>query len=110
MPFTDNSAKVKAAIAQAKKQALSDGAERLLGASNRVVPIEDGTLEQSGGTTVRGDEAAVHYSADHAVPQHERLDYEHTNGRRAKFLEDATKTEAKAIGDVMAKTFRSALR
>ena len=110
MPLTDNSAKVRSAIEKAKKQALSDAAEKLLGASNRTVPIDETDLQSSGGTTVRGDEAAVHYDTEYAVIQHERTDYEHAAGRRAKYLESAAKEESRAIGEVMAKAFRSALR
>ena len=76
-------------------------AEHLLGASRKIVPHEEGTLENSGKVTVdeATHQAAVSYSTPYAVPQHEDLSFKHDPGRQAKYLEQPMNTEA----DTMAK-------
>lgn len=63
--------------------------EFLLSESNKLVPLDEGTLQDSGTATV--DEAAmtgnVTYDTPYAIIQHEALDFLHPNGRRAKYLE-----------------------
>lgn len=79
-------------------------AEHVLQVANTRVPIEEGTLERSGRATV--DEgflkAAVSYGTKYAVVQHERLDYRHSDGRVAKYLESALTSEAAAVRDLVA--------
>lgn len=65
------------------------GAEHVLEEANRIVPIEEHTLQASG--VASADEgalqAAVSYDTPYAVVQHEELDYQHDEGRQAKYLE-----------------------
>lgn len=68
------------------------GAEFLLRASNRTIPTNPGlALERSGKVTTddRTSTSAVSYDTDYAVLQHERQDWHHEAGERAKFLEQA---------------------
>lgn len=78
---------------------LLQGGEHLLGVSRNLVPIEEGTLANSGKVTQ--DEAthtvAVSFDTPYAVRQHEELDYEHDPGRQAKYLEQPMFTEAAVI-------------
>lgn len=63
-------------------------AEFLLSASNRTVPIEEGTLERSGHADSDGQgKATVSYDTPYARRQHEEMNYRHDPGRRAKWLE-----------------------
>lgn len=79
-------------------------AEHVLQVANTRVPNEEGTLERSGRATV--DEgflkAAVSYDTVYAVPQHERLDYHHSDDRQAKYLESALTSEAAVVRDLVA--------
>lgn len=70
---------------------LFKGAEHILQVSNERVPIEEGTLERTGATSI--DEvnlrAAISYDTLYAVKQHEDLTLHHDDGRTAKYLESA---------------------
>ncbi len=65
-------------------------AHHALEESNRVVPIEEATLKNSG--NVSSDRATgtaqVSYDTPYAVVQHEDPSLRHNEGRKAKFLED----------------------
>lgn len=82
------------------KKGMKAAAEYLLEKSNEKVPLEYGDLQRSGVASVEdtddGAVAAVSYGTVYAIPQHERLDYKHPNGRQAKYLEKAA-SENKAM-------------
>lgn len=65
--------------------------EHILAESNKMVPLEEGTLERSGQVVM--DEAAlkgaVSYGTPYAVRQHEEMSWRHAPGRQAKYLETA---------------------
>lgn len=67
--------------------------EHVLDEAVRIVPIEEGTLQNSGTVAQAADGKTVGIgfgsgaAAPYAVPQHERLDYHHDAGRQAKYLE-----------------------
>lgn len=78
------------------RKGLLVAAQNTLNVSNKRVPHEEGDLERDGAASVADDQllAAVAYgrsetTAPYAVVQHERMDYEHDDGRQAKFLETA---------------------
>lgn len=104
--------KAKATIAGARGKGLRLGAEHLLGASRRVVPIDEATLERSGTATVdeAQGKAAVSYDTVYAVRQHEDLDNEHDAGRRAKYLEGPMHEESETIRGIVAAEIRQAIR
>jgi hypothetical protein len=85
--------------------------EHLLEASNRTVPLEEGTLLRSGVAQV--DEAdlrgAVSYDTVYAVYQHERLENRHAPGRRAKWLELSAQEENDVMLALIAEQLRRAL-
>ncbi|MDT0306128.1 hypothetical protein RM780_04015 [Streptomyces sp. DSM 44917] len=103
---------VRRAIRDAAARGLQHGAEHVLGESNTVVPLDEAALQRSGVATVddRDLRAAVSYDTPYAVPQHERLDYEHAPGRKAKFLEDALNENRAEVADLVAAQIRRALR
>lgn len=53
--------------------------------------------------------AAISYGTDHAVYQHERLDYDHPDGGSAKFLERPLSAAQKTAGATVAAEIRKAL-
>jgi hypothetical protein len=65
--------------------------EHILAESNKLVPLEEGTLQRSGQVVM--DEASltgvVSYGTPYAVRQHEELTWRHAPGRQAKYLETA---------------------
>lgn len=103
---------ILAAARQGAARGLRLGAEHVLEASRRRVPIEEATLERSGTATV--DEAAltaaVAYDTPYAVRQHEEMTYQHDAGRTAKYLELPMSEEADAVGEIIAAQVRRSLR
>jgi len=100
-------AEVRAAAARG----LLMGAEHVLGISNDRTPIDEGALVRSGTASV--DEAllksAIAYDTPYAPVQHERLDFRHAPGRRAKFLESALNDSRQEVRDIVAAQLRRAL-
>lgn len=90
---------------------LHDAAEHVLGESNRRVPLEEGTLERSGRTSVDPGrlEAAVSYDTPYAVVQHEDLTFHHDQGREAKYLEKTMAAEVDQIRKIIAARIRAEL-
>lgn len=78
-------AKVRAAAVRG----LLLSAEFLLSEANKLVPLDEATLQNSGRAAVDEEamEGIVSYDTPYAVVQHERLDFVHRNGRQAKYLE-----------------------
>lgn len=73
------------------RQQASDGLrlalEFVLAESQKVVPLEEGTLQRSGKVDVEGLNGSVSYDTVYAVRQHEELTWRHLPGRTAKYLE-----------------------
>lgn len=107
-----NTAAVHAHTREASIKGLRLGAEHVLGASRALVPLEEATLERSGTATV--DEAkltaAVSYDTPYAVRQHEELDWQHDEGRQAKYLEQPMHEEQTVVAEIIAAELRRALR
>lgn len=86
---------VTALLRRATVDGLHAAAEHLVGASRKLVPIQEGTLERSATASVDRERmrAAVSYDTPYAVRQHEDLNLKHDNGRTAKYLERPMATE-----------------
>lgn len=97
---------VGAKIDAATQKGLALAAEHILTESRRVVPIEEGTLERSGATSVDGNRAAISYDTPYAVRQHEELGYRHDAGRQAKYLEEPMLAERDTAMDIVAEQIR----
>jgi hypothetical protein len=94
---------IEAAIGDdAIEDAMLLGMEHVLDESNRIVPHEFGDLERAGEASADGRKGAVSYESVYAVPQHERLDFKHSPGRRAKFLEIAARESADDVAAIIA--------
>ncbi|QFG13446.1 minor head protein [Gordonia phage Powerball] len=109
MALEDNTDQVLEEIAGAWTAAMQAGADELLEASNRLVPVDDGELRASGVARAEGKESAVAYTAPHAMKQHERLDFNHPSGGQAKFLETAALASASSIEQAIADAMRNRL-
>ncbi len=99
----DLRAAVSATVRKKCEAAVGDLAEFLLEQANRTVPIEEGTLQRSGGTSQDGLKATVFYDTPYAARQHEEMDYQHDAGRRAKWLELTFKEEEPRALEFLAK-------
>lgn len=86
--------------------------EHVLAESNKIVPLDEGTLERSGKTSI--NEAtltgAVSYDTPYAVRQHEEMDWRHAPGRQAKYLETAMNTNRQECLRIMQAELRRWLR
>lgn len=87
------------------------GAEHVLGESNKRVPHEEGTLENSGSVSYEGGKlrAAVSYDTPYAAVQHEDMTLRHDKGREAKYLENALNAEKDTVGEIIARVTRGEL-
>ena len=72
----------------AKKRALEMAADQLLDDAIVLSPTESGRMDASARTAVEGNEAAVGFTTDYAVIQHQRRDLDHDDGRPG-FLAEA---------------------
>lgn len=104
--------KIKELSANVKKNGdagLKEAAEYLLDKALQIVPIDEGTLANSGNTSVDGNEATVYFDTPYAITQHEDMTLEHKNGRRAKYLESPLKENRQKLQDIIAKKIGEAL-
>ncbi|WP_457028106.1 hypothetical protein [Kitasatospora sp. P5_F3] len=98
-------------VRRAAARGLELGMEHVLAESNKLVPLDEATLERSGKVSV--DEATlegiVSYDTPYAVRQHEELTYRHAPGRQAKYLETAVTEHTPVVLAVVAAEIRRAL-
>lgn len=101
-----------ARVEAAGADALFEAVGYLREEADRTAPIEEAILIGSGGIDV--DEGSltgsVYYDTPYAVVQHERLDYVHDPGRRAKWLALTLQERAVTIAGWMASRMRGRLR
>jgi hypothetical protein len=86
-------ARISAAQRQRARQWLREKGESIMTEAKEEVPVDLGTLRASGSvlSEAGGDQIILFFggpSAPYALVQHERLDYQHREGTKAKFLED----------------------
>lgn len=83
----------------------------LLAEAVKIVPLYEGTLQDSGKATV--DEVSleghVTFDSPYAVVQHERMDFIHPNGRQAKYLENPWRANAAKFAAIIAEQIRREL-
>lgn len=94
-------------VEKAAQDAMRKTGRKLLKRSNELAPRDDGDLIKSGGVRVDDLSVNVRYTAPHAALQHEHLDWAHTDGGGAKFLERAS--DEIDIADAVADAVRAAL-
>src|SRR3982751_739313 len=94
---------VQAALGAGSERGALLGAEHVLQVSNAHVPHEIGTLELSGRATPDesdGTVCYVSYDTPYAVRQHEELEWQHDEGRTAKYLERAMLSEQAQVRQI----------
>lgn len=109
MPFTGAAHALEELLAGALEGVTLAG-ENVLQKSNEHVPLLEGTLERSGKVDAEVDGgsavAAISYNTPYDVAQHEDLTYRHTEGRNAKFLENAWNESRDQTLDIIAASMR----
>jgi hypothetical protein len=83
-------------------RAVDDALEYILQQSNKIVPLEEGTLMRSGKTDRDGTQGTVSYDTPYAVKQHEDRSLSHDHGRQSKYLERTAKNEQQKVRDYLA--------
>lgn len=86
--------------------------ELILAESNKIVPLDEATLERSGKVSVSEDDlkGAIYYDTPYAMRQHEELSWKHAPGRQAKFLETAMNANRAAAMQMMQDELKSWMR
>jgi len=105
--------KVKDSERKGAARGLYFGAEHVGEESDRVIPLEEGTLERSKAVSVDEGalQAAVSYDTPYAVIQHEDLTFHHDAGRQAKYLETPINDAGvkRKVEDLIAREIKAAL-
>lgn len=81
-----NGNEIARAVDNAVPVLLRDAAEVILDESNKIAPIDEGTMISTGNVSVDGNKATVSYDTPYALKQHENDTLQHKNGRQAHFL------------------------
>lgn len=69
-----------------RRTALRRGGHKWFARTQQVVPLREGHLQRSGKLEINGDSVQIVYGTVYGMVQHERLDYRHSPGRRAKYI------------------------
>ena len=106
--------RLEADMRKAAVRGCEDAADELLTRASQLCPIEEGTLVRSGKVVTGDTGAAVGFGSggagDYAVPQHERLDYRHDNGRQAKYLEQPHRAMAPEVVGFVGRRVQAVIR
>ena len=89
--FRDKIAGLEKNLEGKARQALGDIGTELLRLSQLEVPLDKGTLQNSGETHMEDDYAVVGYNTPYAHRLHEHPDYKFQHNRKGKYLEDPMK-------------------
>lgn len=91
---------------------LLKGLEFILAESNKIVPLDEDTLERSGKPDIDDNElkGSVSYNTPYAARQHEEMAWRHAPGRQAKFLETAMNANRAVAARLMQDELKSWLR
>jgi len=89
--------------------ALKAAGEFILDESNKIAPIDEGTLIRSGDVSVDDQGVNVFYDTPYALRQHEDMSLRHKNGRRAKYLESALRENADKVMQYVQDALKKAL-
>jgi len=90
------------------EKAVNSALEHVLNETNKIVPLEEGTLQRSGITDQSGLHGVVSYDTPYAVKQHEDRTLSHDHGRQAKYLERTAKSEKQKVQEYLAEHLEDA--
>lgn len=92
------------------RQGQQEAGEAWLELSQREVPLDEGTLLNSGETHPEGDDQVVGYHTDYAAIVHEDSGRNYKKGRKAKYLEDPAKHNLKVFLEIIGNAVKRNLR
>jgi len=95
-----HSALAEARVEEGGKKGLKEAADAVLRRAEEHVPLDIGTLRDTGRVSQAGDEAVVSYDTVYASILHEHPEYHFQHGREGKWLEKAVNASA---GEIEAK-------
>lgn len=95
------------AVEAAVQEGLRDAAKATLKRARELSPTDSGASDKSGFVVVDDLTAQVGFTSPVSRLQHENLDYEHTGGGQAKFLEAAA--DEVDVAQIIASGVRKAL-
>lgn len=103
---------VKRKARAAMESAALDSLEYVLGESNKVVPLDEGTLQRSGAIdfdkTLR--QGTVFYDTPYARRLHEHPEYKFQRGRRGKWLESTINKVQTKVAKFLQDRLKAALK
>lgn len=108
--FMSGVAKLEKAMVETSIKAVGDIGTELLRLSQLEVPIDKGTLQNSGETHIEGDYAVVGYNTPYAHRIHEHPEYHFQRGRKGKYLEDPMKNNLGVFHDFFEKRMGEVMR
>jgi hypothetical protein len=83
---------------------IKDACEYILQETNKIAPINEGTLIRSGNIDVESTpkpKGCIYYDTPYAVRLHENPEYSFQNNRKGKYLENTIKDERKTVQDFL---------
>lgn len=83
-----NTSKIQRKLEKNATKAVQKALNRLKAKSLEEVPRDTGALAESCTVETDGKEGTISYGTEYAVIQHERTDFAHPSGGKAKYLED----------------------
>lgn len=107
--FTLRMAKLRTDVKATKKLSLFDIANEILRLSQAEVPLDKGTLQNSGNVEDFGDYMIIGYHTPYAARLHEHPEYHFQRGRKGKYLEDPIIRNQAVLGIKLNRTFLGAL-
>lgn len=104
---------VPVALAEAAaRDAAADLGDYIKAESNAIAPLREGTMIENSRVEVNGSTAIIGYfNTIYANYQHEGVNFNHPNGRQAKYLESVMEnpTTANAARELLARRLREKL-
>lgn len=95
-----NDSKAIKLMNEALTSGIKDACEYILQESNKIAPIDEGTLIRSGNIDVESSpkpKGCIYYDTPYAIRLHENPQYSFQNNREGKYLEKTVKDERKAV-------------
>ncbi len=96
----------KALLGNGVPMATLDAGRELLRLSQEQVPLDEGTLQNTGTVEVDGKDVIIGYHTPYAARLHEHPEYRFQKGRKGKYLEDPLRDNLDALNLKMGKTIQ----
>ena len=102
---------VIAKLQQSEIQAIQDGCEYILQEANKLVPLDEGTLQRSGNTSIDSSKktGSIYYDTKYTIRLHENPQYTFQKGRQGKWLETTIRANKRVL-DIIRKKLQEGFR